>query len=462
MKKFINRFKELVTLENEYQKESSFVVIYGRRRVGKTTLINKFLNEHNNHLYFLATIEDEKSNINYFKKLVADYTNNSLINKMDLSWEELFDFIIDYKKDEKKIIVIDEFQYLGKVNSAFPSIMQRIWDLKLKDNNVMLILCGSLISMMESQVLNYSSPLYGRRTAQIKLKQIDFKYYKEFFNDKKEEELIELYSVTGGVPKYIELFNDHKNIYESIKNNILSKQSYLYEEPVFLLNNEVNELGSYFSIIKAIALGNHKLEKISSYLGKKATDLSKYLKVLMDLDIIEREVPVTEFTPEKSKKGLYKIKDNFLLFWFKFKYLYSSNLEREEVDFVLNQIKKSFIDTHVAYVYEDICREKMWELNDNNTFSTHFNKLGRHWDSNNEIDIVAIDTVNKKVIIGECKYSKNPKDVSVYSDLINNKQKVIEKVLKDYEVVNYVIFSRSGYSKDLKDLANKNKKIILL
>ena len=207
MKKFINRFKELETLENEYQKESSFVVIYGRRRVGKTTLINKFLNEHNNHLYFLATIEDEKSNINYFKKLVADYTNNSLINKMDLSWEELFDFIINYKKDEKKIIVIDEFQYLGKVNSAFPSIMQRIWDLKLKDNNVMLILCGSLISMMESQVLNYSSPLYGRRTAQIKLKQIDFKYYKEFFNDKKEEELIELYSVTGGVPKYIELFN---------------------------------------------------------------------------------------------------------------------------------------------------------------------------------------------------------------------------------------------------------------
>lgn len=460
--KFINRIKELETLEREYSKDSSFVIIYGRRRVGKTALINKFLSNHANSVYFLATLESEKENKNYFKNLISEYTSNPLIKTSDLSWEDIFRYLVEYKKEEKLIIVIDEFQYLGKINPSFPSIMQRIWDLYLQKNNVMLILCGSLISLMKQQTLDYSSPLYGRRTAQIKLKQIEFKHYHEFFGNLNEEQLVQLYSITGGVPKYIEAFVNEEDIYDAIANNVLDKQNYLYEEPYFLLSNEVTEVGSYFTIIKAIAFGNHKLEKISSYIGKKATDLTKYLKTLIDLDLLKREVPITEEFPEKSKKGLYYINDNFINFWFKFKYIYNTNLEREETEFVINQIKKSFIDTHVSYIYEDICREKMWDLKNQGLFNCEFNKIGKYWDANCEIDIVALDTINKKFIIGECKYSKNKKGLDVYSDLINNKLEVLKKVLPDYKVENIIIFSKSGYTDDLIELAKVNTKIVLI
>ena len=161
--------------------------------------------------------------------------------------------------------------------------------------------------MEENQTLAYTSPLYGRRTGQIKLKQISFQYYHEFFPGKSRKELIEYYAVTGGVPKYIELFYDSPDIYTAIENNVLSKSGFLYDEPNFLLQREVGEVGSYFSVIKTIAAGNRKLSKIAAVLGLKQTGITKYLKTLTGLDILERNVPVTEENPEKSKRGRYKI-----------------------------------------------------------------------------------------------------------------------------------------------------------
>ena len=254
MSKFVDRIKELEFLNNEYnKKDSSLIILYGRRRVGKTALIKEF-GKNKDMIYFLATEEQEMQNINAFKELVINDTQNELLSSANItSWEVLFKTIVSQKTTSKKIIVIDEFQYLGKINPSFPSIFQKIWDEILKDKNVMVILCGSLISMMESQTLNYNSPLYGRRTGQIKLKQIPFENYHDFFTSRiKERNLIEMYAVTGGIPKYIESFKAEENIYEGIKNNIMNKQSYLYEEPMFLLQNEVSEVGSYFSIIKSI------------------------------------------------------------------------------------------------------------------------------------------------------------------------------------------------------------------
>ena len=201
------------------------------------------------------------------------------------------------------MIVIDEFQYIGKANPAFPSVFQRIWEEYLKNRQIMVILCGSLISMMESQTLDYSSPLYGRRTAQIRLKQIPFRYYREFFPGKTRRELIEMYAVTGGVPKYMELFAECGDIFQSIRSCVLNRSGYLYDEPYFLLQQEISEVGSYFSVLRAIAAGNSKLSAISTVLEVKATSLTKYLKTLIDLDILEREVPATEDNPEKSKRG---------------------------------------------------------------------------------------------------------------------------------------------------------------
>ena len=218
MQKFIDREQEMNTLENEYKREgSSLVILYGRRRVGKTTLISEFI-KNKNALFFLASEESESQNRITFKEKVAEFIHSDLLKNADIkNWDILFRTIMETSFDSKPVIVLDEFQYLGKSNPAFPSIFQRIWEEILKDKSVMVILCGSLISMMESQTLAYSSPLYGRRTAQIRLKQIPFRYYHEFFPDKNRRELIELYAITGGVPKYIELFSENSNIYSAIQ-----------------------------------------------------------------------------------------------------------------------------------------------------------------------------------------------------------------------------------------------------
>ncbi len=462
MEKFVDRINELEFLNKEYNKmESSLVILYGRRRIGKTSLIKEF-GKNKDMIYFLATEESEIQNRNMFKNIVADNLKNALLSNIIVeNWDELFKIIVQSNINSKKVIVIDEFQYLGKVNSSFPSIFQRIWDEILKDKNIMVILCGSLINMMESQTLNYNSPLYGRRTGQIKLKQIPFENYKEFFYDEMtEKQLIEKYAVTGGVPKYIESFNNKNNIYTEIQECIMNKQSYLYDEPTFLLQNEVSEIGSYFSIIKSIAAGNRKLGNISSNLSVSPTNLSKYLQTLINLDIIEREVPITEDNLEKSKKGQYKIKDNFIAFWFQFIYPNKAFLEMGENEIVLDKIQKNFIDNHVAFVYEEICKEKMWNLNTNGRLCMTFSKLGRWWNSKQEIDLVGIDTNSNNIIFGECKYYTNKQvDIDVFYELKDKAKSVQWK--NDIRNEKYILFSINGYTSRLKQLAKDKEELIL-
>lgn len=460
MKKFVNREKERVFLESEYnRKGSSLVILYGRRRTGKTALVAEFI-KNKEAIYFLATQENETQNKNSFKNLVAEYTQNRLLMNATIDrWELLFESLNEYKTSEKKVIVIDEFQYIGKSNPAFPSIFQKIWDTLLIKKNIMIILCGSLISMMESQTLNYDSPLYGRRTGQIKLKQIPFKYYNEFLPSKSYKELIECFSITGGIPKYIELFYESDNIYNAIEKNVISKSSFLYDEPNFLLQKEVNEVGSYFSLIKTIAAGNRKLSKIASAIEVKQTSLTKYLKTLIDLDIIEREFPITEKNPEKSKKGKYKIKDNFILFWFRFIYPNLNYIESGSEELAIKKIKTNLIDNHISYIYEDICIEKMWQLNKENMWSFNFEKVGKWWNNNLEIDIVAINNESKDIIFGECKYWNDKIGISVLKELEEKSKNVIwnNETRNNY----YVLFSINGFTDELIAISKTRNDLIL-
>ena len=449
MKRFVDREQEMNTLKSEYQRDgSSLVVLYGRRRVGKTTLISEFIKDKK-ALFFLASEESESQNRLAFQEKTAAFLNSDLLQNVEVkSWDVLFKAIMDAPFDSKPVIVLDEFQYLGKANPAFPSIFQRIWEENLKDKSVMVILCGSLISMMQSQTLAYGSPLYGRRTAQIRLKQIPFRYYHEFFPDKSRKELIEMYAVTGGVPKYIELFSQSRDIYSAIESCVLNRSGYLYDEPHFLLQQEVSEVGSYFSIIKAIAAGNTKLSAIAGVLEVKSTSLTKYLKTLIDLDILEREVPVTEENPEKSKKGLYKIKDNYLRFWFAFVYPNMSFIESGHSRIVMDKIRKSLVRSHIAFVYEDVCKERMWEMNAEGVWPFYFSKLGRYWGAKEEIDIAAIDPEGKNLILGECKYWQEPVGIGVLRDL-EAKAKTVAWERNERRVW-YVLFSASGFTEELK------------
>jgi hypothetical protein len=460
VQQFIDRQEELRFLQVEYERPgSSMVILYGRRRVGKTALLTEFMKDKSG-IYFLATQESETENRNAFKEIVADYLRNELLKTAVINdWHIIFKTLAESSQKGKLMIVIDEFQYLGKTNPAFSSVFQKIWDTLLQDKEIMVVLCGSLISMMESQTLAYDSPLYGRRTGQIKLKQIDFPHYSDFFKSKSHKELIEYYAVTGGVPKYIEQFQNEDNIYTAIQKHILDKSSFLYEEPHFLLQNEVSEIGNYFSIIKAIAAGNQKLSRIASYLEVKQTGLSKYLKTLIDLDILERQVPITEEHPEKSKRGLYKIKDNFLNFWFKFVYPNLSFLERNQQSIVMLKIRQNFVDNHVAFVYEDVCLSTLWQMNNEGQWPFYFNKAGRWWDNQTEIDLVAYDSQGDNIIFGECKYHEQPIDVDVFYVLSKKAESVAWK--KDQRRKWYILFSNNGFTDPLLTLAKKRDDIIL-
>lgn len=457
---FVDRESEMETLQREYDREgSSLVIMYGRRRVGKTTLISEFI-KGKRALFFLASEESEIQNRNDFKEKMADFLGSDLLKHSEVkNWEVLFKAMGEAVFDSKPVIIIDEFQYIGKSNPAFPSVFQRIWEETLKNQSVMVILCGSLISMMESQTLSYSSPLYGRRTAQIRLGQIPFRYYHEFFPNKNRRELIEMYSITGGVPKYIELFSENGDIYKSIETCVLNRSGYLYDEPHFLLQQEVSEIGSYFSVIRAIAAGNSKLSAISAVLEMKATGLTKYLKTLIDLDILEREVPVTEENPEKSKKGLYKIKDHYIRFWFAFVYPNMSFIESGNSRIVMDKIRKGLISRHTAFVYEDVCQERMWEFNVSGYWPFHFSKIGRWWDGKSEIDIAAIDPEGNNLILGECKYWQEPVGVNILLDLEEKTGSVDWR--KKNRHVWYVLFSAAGFTEELKAIAAARNDLFL-
>ena len=464
--KFLGREKEILGLEKEYARDGGFVVIYGRRRIGKTTLIKQFI-KSKTAFYFLATKEVESQSMKRFAGVIARTTGNSVMQKAAFSdWLDLFQAVADYKPNEKKVLVIDEFPYLVKVNDSFPSILQNAWDEILKDSNVMLILCGSLISMMKKHALSYESPLYGRRTAQMRIAPLPFTTVYE--NQKLSfEEAAEQYSITGGVPKYMEFFSDGQPLYEQIKENVLSKNGFLYEEPNFLLTDEVQVPTNYFSIIKVIADGNHKLGTIAGILGLETSALTPYLKTLSELGFIEKQVPVTEKNAEKTRKGLYFISDNLLRFWFRYVYPYKGELELDNIQISLDELNKDFRQKFVAFAYEDICKEIFAKLCSDKRIDFTPSKIGSYWlndhGGNTQIDVMAIDTVNKRLFAGECKYHSQPVDADVYFELIQKVENSseIQSVFKGYTVI-FGLFSKSGFTNRILDISNSNSNLFLI
>ncbi len=464
--KFIGRVEELSRLEAEYKRNSGFVVIYGRRRVGKTTLIKQFLKEKDS-FYFLATEELESQSMKRFLGVIARTTKNSLLSRASFhDWVDLFQLIVEYKPEQKKVLVIDEFPYLVKMNPAFPSILQNAWDEVLKDNNVMLILSGSFIGMMQKHALSYDSPLYGRRTSQIRLCPLPFTdVYAEQENS--FDAAVEQYAITGGVPKYLEFFEYSEDFMETLKETALSKSGFLYEEPYFLLRSESVAAVNYFSIIKTIADGNHKLGKIAGVLGQETSALTPYLSTLMDLGFVEKRTPVTEKNPEKSRKGLYFIADNYIRFWFRYIYPYKGELELDNMQIVLDEMNKDFRTKFIAFAYEDICRDIFRSLCSQAAIDFTPSRIGSYWlndiDGDTEVDVMAVDHQNKKIFAGECKYHEKPVDAAV---LFSLKEKVmhnadIHKSFPDYEVI-YGVFSKSGFTARMRDAAENQEAVILI
>jgi len=437
---FVNRTKELNTLDNEYKRaNSSFSVIYGRRRIGKTTLIKEFIQDKK-AIYYYATEINLSMQLKSFTKDILEILGFSHISFE--TFEDAFIFLAKNIGDKKLILVIDEYQNLVKVEKSFSSMLQKIWDIYFKDTNIYLILCGSTISTMHSEILNYSAPLYGRSTSIIHLQPLLAHYIHDFVPNLNFETFMNIYASFGTIPKYLEMYKKDKSFKENINEVILDKNSFLYNEGYFLLKQEINEVSTYFSILEAISKGATKLGNISKMLEMNSSQLTRYIEKLIALGFIDKEIPVTEKNPLKSKLGRYRFRDNFLKFWFFYVYKNYRYLEIGLNEYVLKEIETNFNDNFVSFAYEDFVQEQILH-NPMKYLGFVPLKIGRWWNNKEEIDLVAFD--EGKIAFIECKWRNRKVNRAVFEAL-----KIKSELIDMPQRKQFVIFSKTGCSEALE------------
>ncbi|MBI4171105.1 MAG: ATP-binding protein [Candidatus Aenigmarchaeota archaeon] len=440
--KFVNRIDELGFLSKEHKKEGfSFLSVIGRRRVGKTALIEKFISGKKALYFFVPDIDDKELRLLFAKSLNEKF-GLSFIGEP--SWDELFDRMLGIQ--EKVVIVIDEFQRFLTINKSVPSILQKQIDNHHKKSGVFLVVMGSSIGMMH-KLFEYSAPLYGRRTGQIDLDPLKFRHLFEWFPSVPIEKLVEIYAIFGGTPKYLLEADAKQDMIKSIEAGILSKRSALYNEPEMLIRTELPNPATYFNIMKLIAQGRTKTNEIADMISIKQTSLSYFLNVLeKDMGLIRRENPVTKLKPQ-SKKTLYFINDNFFNFWFRFVYPNMSYLEIENSAPVVESVKNNFT-AFVGKAFEGICKEVLIEANVNDRLPFSATNIGRWWSKQDEIDIIAFNKKAKEMLFCECKWKDNVNPGVIINNLKKKSEHVelFKKGRKDY----YAVFVKS-FSKKAKE-----------
>ena len=458
---FIDRKTELELLGQRYRSnQAELFVLYGRRRVGKTELLHAFCADKP-HIFFIATLSSDSEQLATFSQQVYGFTHADVPSGFTFpSWEAALRALGELPGQPKPIIVLDEFTYLISGNKAIPSILQKVWDETLKNTQIMIVLCGSYIGMMETEVLGYQAPLYGRRTASTLLRPMDLASSALFFPSYSAEEKFLTWAVVGGMPYYLRTFQDSQDVFANIRQHILDAQSgTLFNEPRLLLMEELREPRNYFSLLRAIAQGRTRLNDIAQGAGiGDVTTVARYLDILQQMRLITRRVPATETQPEKSKKGIYHIDDHFLRFWFRYVHPNQSSLDLGLADAILQQRIKPDLDHFVANAFEEAAIIFTGRLAQAGELDFFPERIGGWWNRDAEIDVLAINLSEKIALVGECKWTIHPVGASVLDDL---KQKA-EILLKEHQIkkVQFALFSRKGFTADV-EAKSKNEGIRL-
>lgn len=454
---FIGREKELADLNALYDTDKfQMPVIYGRRRVGKSTLIRKFV-EDKRAVLFTAIESTSERNLELFSRSIYK-TLLPTMTKMPpfQSFEAAFDFLTEYTKKERCVVVIDEYPYLAASDKSISSRLQSYIDGEWKDSKMYLILCGSSMSFMENQVLGYQSPLYGRRTAQIKLLPFDYLTSACFVPNYSEEDKALVYGVTGGIPKYLELFRPELTVYENIIQLFFDSSGYLYEEPGNLLKQELRDVSTYNAIIEALASGAVKVNEIVTKVHSDTATVSYCLKSLISIGIVEKCAAITE--EDNKKKTSYVICDNMFRFWYRF--------VPNGIDLILMQYGKKYFEESVlpqlpdymGSIFEEMCRNYLQQISVQGKLDFTITKIGRWWGTNpklrqeEEIDIVGVNSLTKCVLLGECKYQNQ----GIH---LETAQKLMERglLITQYPNKSYVLCSKTHFTDEVKRFAKENK-----
>lgn len=454
---FIGRERELADLDKLYTSDKfEFAVIYGRRRVGKTALINRFINDKR-AIYFMGVESNAKQNLENFSKNILEYEIGIQTEAAFVSFQAALEYVFALAQKERLILAIDEYPYVARASKSFASTLQLLID-KYKDSSkLMLILCGSSMSYIEDHVLAYKAPLYGRRTAQMKILPFDFAGTCRYFKHFSDEDKALIYGIVGGTPQYLLQMDDRLSVEDNIKNTFLNPSSSLFEEPENLLKQEVREPALYNAIITAIATGATRMAEISTKVDESTSVCATYMKNLMALGLIRKETPYGE---KESRKSIYAIDDNMFRFWYRFVPENNSIIGRGAADLTYRKIEP-FLPDYMGKVFEEICKQYLWKLLLDGESSVEFQDLGHWWGtdpsthSQTEIDIMGVQD-RDTALFGECKWTNEKVDVGILETLEKRSQ------MFHYNKIQLCLFAKNGFTKGCVDAAEKMGNVMLV
>jgi AAA+ ATPase superfamily predicted ATPase len=451
---FINRKVELDQLSQLYGSDrAELFILYGRRRVGKTELLRAF-SADKPHIFFIATLSSDAEQLATFSRQVYGFSHADIPEGFTYpTWEGAFRALAEVPMGPRPIIILDEFTYLISGNKAIPSILQKVWDEKLKDTHLMMVLCGSYIGMMETEVLGYRAPLYGRRTASNLLQPLDLPNAALFFPRYTPEDQFLTWAVVGGMPYYLRTFSQNQDVYANIRQHILDPHTgALFNEPQLLLMEELREPRNYFSILRAIAQGRTRLNEITQASGVGTVNsVARYLDILQQMRLITRRVPATEKQPEKSKKGLYQIDDHFLRFWFRYVHPNQSQFDLGLKDAIFEGRILPDMDHFAATAFETAAEGFVAYLAQSGQLTFLPEQVGAWWDRDAEIDVLAVSHAEQTALVGECKWSKKALGTNILDELKSKAQVLMHKT--EIKNVHYALFARAGFTPALETLA---------
>ena len=453
---FFGRENELNTLNRLYNSNKfEFAVIYGRRRVGKTALINEFTKDKDT-IFFTGVETNQKQNLENFSRCIMEYNIGVPVDTSFPSFQAALEYVFELAKTKRIVLVIYEYPYVARASKSLASTLQLLIDKNKDDSKLLLILCGSSMSYMEDHVLAYKAPLYGRRTAQLKIRPFDFFEACNYFTKLSSIDKALAYGIVGGTPQYLMQLDENLSIEENIKNTHLNPASSIFEEPNNLLKQEVREPAIYNAVITAIATGSSKMNEISSKIDEETSVCASYIKNLITLGIIKKESPYGE---KSSRKTIYSIEDNMFRFWYRFVPENTSLISRGATDLAYRRIAPE-ISSYMGSVFEDICKQYLWKLLLERRCEVDFSDLGRWWGTNpktktqEEIDIMGTD--KDAALFGECKWTNEKVDRGVLETLVER------STLFHYKKKHFYLFAKNGFTKGCIDKAAEMGNVTLI
>lgn len=464
---FIGRERELASLKDFYEKDGiGMTVIYGRRRIGKSTLIAEFVKDKK-VIFYTATKVGKDRNLELFSKQVTDLFLSGIEDISFHTIEAVFDFINKNISDEKVILVIDELPYWAEKDEALLSILQKYMDTVWHDKNLKIILCGSALSFMENKVLSEKSPLFGRRDSQIKLDAFDYLDAAKFVPDYSNEDKAICYGITGGVAKYLSMIDSSKSLDENIIKLYFRTDGYLYDETRNLLTQEFSDITLVNNIIEQIASGQNTINIIANKIGEKESTILYSLEKLISIGLVEKKKCITE--EKNKKKTQYILKDHMFKFWYEFIPKATSVIEMGQGELYYHKAVKPVLHSYMGSVFEDMCRYYTLQHGILGEFDCFITTVGTWWGTetiinengekraqSTDIDVVALSEIEKKAVVGECKFKNEKIDKGIYETLVRRSHLISSK----YQVVKYILFSLSGYTEWFDTLSDHN--VVLL